>query len=202
MADWVMANESKKRVFEWAIEDIFPAHPHLYLEHCAAMAVAVMSRGSAGTSASPCGLMVECQGLHPTALAGDTSFFLRVSWTEETAASAGRILWTEQRTPIVERAAVALAALLFAKLIPDGEMRVTRRGEHADYWLPTLRAALEISGTEQPRELGRRYREKVAQVLSNPVAWPGYALVCCFGTAPPLVRWSYHEPKAGSHATT
>lgn len=197
-----MADQSKRQVFEWAIEEIVPAHPHLYLEHCAAMAVAVMSRALNGGAEAGYELTVECHGFSPPTLDGATAFAVRVCWTEETAVRAARILLTEQRSPIVERAAVALAALLFAKLIPDGELRVTRIGEHADYWLPILHAALEVSGTEQARELNRRHREKAAQVLSNPVGWPGYALVCCFGSTQGLVRWSYHESKAGTHAST
>jgi hypothetical protein len=193
-----MTGHSRAQVFEWAIEDILPAHPHLYLEHCTAMAVAVMSR----RSASPYELEVECQGFSPPALGGDTRFLVRVSWTDETAARAGRVLLTEQRNPIIERAAVALAALLFAKLIPGGEMRVTRTGERADYWLLRLGAALEVSGTEQPREQGRRHREKVTQVMSNPAGWPGYAIVCCFGATQRRVRWSYHESRAGIDAST
>src|SRR5262245_9776738 len=125
-----MAAPHGKQLFEWAIEDILPAHPHLYLEHCAAMAVAVMSQ----RSASPYELGVECQGFSPLALGGVTQFITRVSWTEDTFARASRVRQTEQRSPIVERPAVALAALLFAKLIPGGEMRVTRIGERADYW--------------------------------------------------------------------
>jgi hypothetical protein len=185
-------------VFEWAIEEILPAHPHLYLEHCAAMVAAVMSR----SSEVPYDLEVECEGFSPPSLSGDARFLLRVSWSEETAARAARVLQTEQRKPIVERAAVALAALLFAKLIPGGEMRVTRTGDRADYWLPRLGAALEVSGTEQLRELGRRRREKAGQVLSNPAGWPGYVVVCCFGATQRIVRWSYHESKARIHAST
>jgi alkylation response protein AidB-like acyl-CoA dehydrogenase len=32
----------------------------------------------------------------------------------------------------------ALAALLYAKLIPEGRMRVTKEGDRADYWLPSF----------------------------------------------------------------
>ena len=46
------------QTFEWAIEDIIAAHPNLYLEHCAVMAVALMSH----LSASPCEFSVECEG--------------------------------------------------------------------------------------------------------------------------------------------
>ena len=107
-------------------------------------------------------------------------------------------MWqTEQRTPIVERAAVALTALLLPKLLPGGDMHVTRIGERADYWLPGLRCALEVSGTEHARELSRRHREKVGQLLSNPLRWPGYVVICCFGRSRRLIRWSYHQHEGG-----
>src|SRR5262245_12457591 len=141
--------------FEWAIEDIVEAHPDLYVEHCAVMAVALMSR----LSMSPCEFLVECEGFSPPDLEGDARFLLRVAWGEEMAVTASRIWLTEQPKPIVERAAVALAALAFVHLIPGGQMRVTKYGQRADYWLPHLRRALEISGTEQRRELPRRHRE-------------------------------------------
>jgi hypothetical protein len=62
-------------IFAWAIEDIIAAHPDLYLEHCAVMAVALMSQ----QSASPSEFIVECEGLRPSALSSDTTFRLRVS---------------------------------------------------------------------------------------------------------------------------
>lgn len=67
-----------------------------------------------------------------------TQCLLRVSWTEPTALKAQRIWHTEQPKAIVERAAVALAALMLAKLLPEGQMRMTKIGERADYWLPHL----------------------------------------------------------------
>src|SRR5262245_35246590 len=140
------------RSYAWAIEDIVAAHPDLYLEHRAVMAVALMSR----QSASPCDFLVECEGFSPPDLEGDARFLLRVVWDEQTARSAARVWLTEQPRPIIERADVALAALAFAHLIPDGAMRVAEQDQRADYWLPRLRCALEISGTEDNRELLRR----------------------------------------------
>ena len=99
---------------EWAIEDIVTAHPNLYLEHCAVMAVALMSQ----QAVSPCEFAVECKGFRPRELGRVPRFRLRVSWAEQTALKAQRVWQTEQPKSIVERAAVALAALLFAKLIP------------------------------------------------------------------------------------
>lgn len=162
------------RTFEWPIEDIVTAHPDLYLEHCAVMAVALMNR----RSASPCEFLVECEGFRPPALGDESRFLLRVAWDERTATAAARVWLAEQPKPIIERTAVALAALSFAHLIPDGRMRVTEQGQRADYWLPKLRCALEISGTEQGRELPRRRGEKTAQMLANPRRWNGYVFVC------------------------
>jgi hypothetical protein len=176
------------QTFTWAIEDIIAAHPDLYLEHCAVMAVALMSQ----QSASPYECIVECEGFRPPALSSDTTFRLRVSWTAQTALKAQRIRHTEQPRAIMERAAVALAALLFALLMPDGQMRVTREGDRADYWLPRLLCAIEVSGTGNPRGLRRRHREKVAQVLRNPLGWNGYVVVCCFTAPQSVIRWSYH----------
>jgi len=120
------------------------AHPNLYVEHYMVMAVALMSQHTT----SPCEFMLEWAGFCPLALGGETQCLLRVSWTEQTALKAQRIWHTEQPTSIVERAAVALAALLLAKLLPDGQMQVTKLGDRADYWLPRLQCALEVSGTE------------------------------------------------------
>lgn len=174
--------------FDWSIEDVKASHPDLYLDHCEIMAVALMSR----LATSPCEFLVECEGFSPPELEGDTSFFLRVSWDVQTAVTAARVWHTEQPKPIVERAAVALAALTFAHLVPNGQMRVTQEGERADYWLPRLGCALEISGTQHARELASRHREKTAQVLANPWGSPGYVFVCCFGATRRLIRWSYH----------
>jgi hypothetical protein len=153
------------------------------------MAVAVLAR----RSTSPCEFLVQCEGFRPSALEGEDRFLLRVSWDERTAVSAERVWLTEQPKPIIERAAVALAALTFAHCIPNGQMRVTDQGQRADYWLPGLQCALEISGTESIRELPRRHREKIAQVLANPRGWDGYVFICCFGPSRRVIRWSFHR---------
>jgi hypothetical protein len=180
---------TRRQPVVWAIEDIIPAHPNLYLEHCVVMAVALMSE----LSVSPCEFTVECAGFHLPRLRGEPKFLVRVSWTPQTALKAQRVRETGQSKSIVERAAVALAALLFAKLIPKGQMRVTRTGERADYWLHSLKCALEVSGMTQRRELVRRQREKAAQVLRNPLHWDGYVVVCCFARRARLIRWSYYR---------
>lgn len=186
------------RTFEWAIEDLIAAHPHLYVDHYTVMAVALMSQHSA----SPCEFAVECEGFSPSVLRGAPQFLVRVAWTEQTVRKAQRMLHTEQSTSIVERAAVALAALAFAKLMPDGQMRVTQVGERADYWLPHLQCALEVSGTAQSRILRRRHREKVAQVLRNLLRWNGCVFVCCFTTRQRRILWSYHPWETRADASS
>jgi hypothetical protein len=186
------------RTFEWPIEDIVAAHPDLYLEHCAVMAVALMSRHSV----SPCEFLVSCEGFCPPDLGVETRFRLRVAWSHETEARATRAWRSEQPRPIIERASVALTALAFARLIPDGQLRVTKQGDRADYWLPRLHRAVEVSGTTRVQELSRRHREKLAQMLANPRKWDGYVFVCCFGGAPRRIRWSYHIQESQENAST
>ena len=96
---------------------------------------------------------------------------------------------------------MALAALLFARHIPGGRLRVTEEGDRADFWLPRLRRALEISGTEVSHELPRRHREKASQMLDNPRHWNGYVIVCCFNPAHRLIRWSYHTQEEQGDAS-
>jgi hypothetical protein len=115
-----------------AIEEIIAGHPNLYLEHCLVMCVALMSK----YSLSPCEFVVECSDFQLSSFGEDATFRFRVAWEEEAAEKARRMMETEQVKPMVERAAIALAALLFAKLVEEGEMRVTGYGESADYWLP------------------------------------------------------------------
>jgi len=80
------------KTIEWAIEEILTAHPDLYLEHCAVMAVALMRQ----QLESPCEFIVEGEGFIPPDLDGETKFLLRVSWTEHTALKALHVWHTEQ----------------------------------------------------------------------------------------------------------
>jgi hypothetical protein len=54
------------------------------------------------------------------------------------------------------------------------------------------KAVLEISGTENPAELGRRHREKVAQALANPFGWEAYVVVCAISAQGYRIRFSRH----------
>lgn len=179
------------QIFDCAIESIITAHPNLYLEHCVVMSVALMGR----LATSPCQFVVQCKGFELPVFKGQAEVGLRISWSELTAHKAKRIWQTEQPKSIIERAAVALAALLFAQFMPDARMRVTREGERADYWLSEHRCAVEISGTTNPRLLAGRHREKISQMLSNPLGWDGYVITCCLAKQKRLIRWSYHQQK-------
>ncbi len=150
------------RTFEWAIEDIVAAYPWLTLEADAAMAVALTQQ-----AVPPCDFLVEIDGFGLADLDEDRQFVLRLTWTTETAARARRMLRTKQRSPIAEGGAIALAALLFSHLLPGSEWEVTIRGDGADYWLPKLSRALEISGTERYTEMARRKSKKRTQLLAN-----------------------------------
>ncbi|MCI0377969.1 MAG: hypothetical protein L0215_10205 [Gemmataceae bacterium] len=179
--------------FAWSIEEIITAHPELFMEHSVAMAVALMKKHGR----SSCEFEVECSGEALSAIGNE--FRARVSWNELTESKADRMIRTEQRKPIVERAAVALAALLFAKLIPDCRLRVTQHGDKADFWLPDLHCALEVSGTEHGKDLQRRCHDKRAQVLANPLGWNGFVVVCCFDRRRPKIHWSHHRQEQTEH---
>lgn len=168
------------------IEEIAGLQPGLFLEHHMVMAVAVLQR----IAASPCDFDVVCEGFQPVR----EPFVLRVHWRRRTARLADKVVRSEQRKPIVERAAVALSALLLGKTVPKASMIVTAQGEHADYWLPEIERALEISGTDGQDILTARIRSKKKQVSMNPLGWSGYAVVCCFAKNQPTIRWSevYH----------
>jgi hypothetical protein len=163
------------RTFEWAIEDIVAAYPDLALEESAAMAIVL-----ADVSPLPCEFLVRIDGFDLADLDEEKEFILRLTWNARTTAQATRVEKTKQRTPIVEGAAVALGFLLIAHLIPDGKPAGVIRGEGPDYWMPRVRYAVEISGTEATRLMKRRHREKRRQLLANWRGWNGYVILCCF----------------------
>jgi hypothetical protein len=57
-----------------------------------------------------------------------------------------------------------------------------------------LRGVLEISGTEDISELGRRHLEKVAQALDNTYGWGAYVIVCAFSAKGHRIRVSRRGP--------
>lgn len=178
------------KTFEWAIEDITSAYPSLCLDDFAAVAVLLMKHDG-----PPCNFVVQLEGFDLPDLDGDREFILSVTWSSVTEARANRIGLTRQRKAIVEEAAIALAVLLVAHSLPDGDLRVADQGDRADFLLPKLHSALEVSGTERAREVRPRVREKKHQVLQNPLGWDGYVVVCCFDTEYRLIQWNcYSQP--------
>jgi hypothetical protein len=176
------------RTFEWAIEDIIIGYPSLGLEDYAAMAVALMKR-----TAPPCEFLVQIDGFDVDDLHAEEQFLLRVTWNAETESRADRIGRTRQRAQIVEGGAIGLTVLLLGHLIHGSDLKVTIRGDAADFWLPRLHHALEISGTERVDEIARRHREKRRQVLGNSLGWDGYVVLCCFAESRRVIQWSYHS---------
>src|SRR5947209_427490 len=100
------------RTLRCAIEDLEDWYPRLFLEPHIVAAVAVMSR----YSDPPAPFDVACAGITSRWLGQDSAFRLEVSWAEETAVKAGRLLATMQQKPVVELAAVALAFVLARRL--------------------------------------------------------------------------------------
>jgi hypothetical protein len=76
------------RTLRCAIEDIAGWYPRLFLEPHIVACVAVMSR----YSASPATFDVACEGVTSRWLGKDSTCRLEVSWAEQTAAKASRLL--------------------------------------------------------------------------------------------------------------
>jgi hypothetical protein len=176
------------RVFRCAIEEIADWHANLYVEPHVAAFVAVASQHSP----SPALFNVECDNLASHWLGKSTECRLEVSWREDTAEKAARLRATLQAKPLVELASVALALILGSRIVPLGQLLVTDHGDRADYRARKRKAVLEVSGTENPGELGRRHREKVAQARGNPFGWEAYVVVCAFSVAGHRIRFSRH----------
>jgi hypothetical protein len=137
---------------------------------------------------------VACEGIASRWLGQESSFRLAVSWEEETAAKAGRLLATMQQKPVVELASLTLAFLLAHRLLAVGQLDLNDYGERADYRSLSAECVLEISGTEDVSELGRRHREKVEQALENTYGWGACVVVCGFSARGHRIRVSRHGP--------
>jgi hypothetical protein len=177
------------RTLRCAIEQVADWHARLFLETHIVAAVAIMSR----YSASPAVFEVECVNIASTWLGQATRFTLEVTWLEETATKAERLLSTMQMKPLVEMAATAMALALAYRILHLGQLDVARYGDRADYRALRVQRVLEISGTEIASELGRRHREKVAQALANPLGWDAYVVICAFSAKGHRIRLSYHR---------
>jgi hypothetical protein len=57
---------------------------------------------------------------------------MEVSWTEETAAKADRLLATMQQKPVVELASIALSFILARRPLAVGQLHLNDYGERAD----------------------------------------------------------------------
>jgi hypothetical protein len=178
------------RTLRCVIEDLEGWYPRLFLEPHIVAGVAVMSQ----YSAPPAAFDVACEGVTSRWLGRDSTFRLEVAWAEETAAKAGRLIATMQQKPVVELASVALAFILARRLVGLGQLDLNDYGERADYRSPRAECVLEVSGTEDLSELGRRHREKVAQALDNTYGWGACVIVCAFSARGHHIRVSRQGP--------
>ena len=178
------------RILRCDIEDLDAWYPRLFLEPHSIACVAVMSR----YSDPPARFEVGCESITSHWLGQETAFQLEVSWAPQTAAKAGRLLATMQQKPVVELASVALGFILARRLLGLGQLDLNDYGERADYRSPSAQCVLEVSGTEDLSELGRRHREKVAQALDNTYGWGACVVVCAFSARGHRIRVSRHDP--------
>jgi hypothetical protein len=179
----------KPRVLRCAIENLSEWHPHLYVEPHVVAFVAVTGQ----YSVSPASLLVKCEGHESRWLGKARQVNLEVSWTEETVDKAERLRTTMSTRSLVEFAAIAVALLLVHRVVPLGTLNVIENGGRADYRSSLVRRVLEVSGTENLAELGRRQREKVAQALANPFRWDAYVIVAAFCADGHCVSLSGHH---------
>jgi hypothetical protein len=178
------------RTLSCAIEDLEGWYPGLFLEPHSVACVALMSR----YSAPPATFDVACEGIGSRWLGKESVFRLEVSSSEDAAAKAGRLLATLQQKPLVEMASIALAFILARRLLALGQLDLNDYGDRADYRSPSAECVLEVSGTEDTSELGRRHREKVAQALGNTYGWGACVVVCAFSSRGHRIRVSQHGP--------
>jgi hypothetical protein len=150
-------------------------------------------------SSSPAPFRVECSQIASRWLGSSTECRLEVSWQDATAEKAARLQATMQTGPLVELASVALALILSSRVVPLGRLLVTDHGERVDYRARKRKAVLEVSGTADPAELGRRHREKIAQALANPFGWEAYVVVCAFSAGGHRIRFSRHPFEEAGH---
>ncbi|MCI0638944.1 MAG: hypothetical protein L0Y72_22970 [Gemmataceae bacterium] len=121
------------------------------------------------------------------------NFELRASWCRTTADKGRRFRATVQPHVLVEMASVALAMVLVHEVLALGPLDVTVLGEKADYRCLQSKQVVEISGTENLAEFGRRHTEKVKQALANPFNWAACVVVCGFSKSGHRIRISQHE---------
>jgi len=99
-----------------------------------------------------------------------------------------------QQKPVVEMASIALAFILARRVVALEQLDLNDYGQRADFRSPSAQCVLEISGTEDASELGRRHREKVAQARDNTYGWSACVVVCAFSAKGHRIRVSQHGP--------
>jgi hypothetical protein len=157
------------------IEEISAFHPNLELNNAILSAVGVMK----DYSEIPYNFTLKCHDIASELFNVPNQILLNVYWRNETQIRAENILRTYQRNRIVEDAAIAIACILFPKIV-NFELEVAYLGERADYWTTDRRYMVEISGTERAREFRSRHRKKIKQFLQNPYGKGGFVVVCDF----------------------
>ncbi len=170
------------------IEDITDFHPNLELEHIVIITVCLMTRYS---DDNHCDFDLECQNIVSDWLKEANEGTLRVQWKDETAERIPHMIRTHHEIHLTEFAAIGITCILFPKVVNLSGMEVSEIGTRADYWISNKRYLIEISGTETERELSRRHREKVEQLLDNPDGKDGYVVVVCFSSK--HILFSFHR---------
>jgi hypothetical protein len=178
------------RTLRCALEDLQDWYPRLFLEPHIVAGVAVLSRHGDPLAS----FEVVCEGVTSRWLGKESALRLEVSWAEETAAKAARLLATMQQKPVVELASLALAFILARRLLALGQLDLNDCGERADYRSPSAECVLEVSGAEDVSESGRRHRKKVAQALDNTYGWGACVVVCAFSARGHRIRVSRQDP--------
>jgi hypothetical protein len=178
------------RILRCNIEDLAKWHPWFFLEPQVVACVAVL--GHYGVA--PAVLDVECLNVDSAWLGEIKDFRLEISWLSETADKAKRLRATVQTKPLVEMAATALALVLSHQVVRLGQLDVTSYGDRTDFRSTQISCMLEVSGTQTPRELDRRHRQKVQQALRNPLRWDAYVVVCAFSSRGHRIRLSFQRP--------
>lgn len=182
-------------VLRCAIEEIEDWHPNLYVRPHVVAFAAVAGQ----YTPSPARFDVTCDKVESRWLGRAAAFRLEVTWAGRTSQDVERLRATLQSRPLVELAAIALALVLTARVVPLGPLEVTDYGGRADYVTRRRRRVLEVSGTEDSAELGRRHREKVAQARDNPFRWGAYVVVCAFSAKGHRIRFSRHPQEEAEH---
>ncbi len=183
------------RLLRCAIEELADWHDNLFVEPHIVAFVAVASR----YTTSPALFEVECGNVVSRWLGKARECHLEVSWRGDTGEKASRLRATMQTNQRVELASVALALILTNRVVPLGRMFVIDHGGRADYRARKRKAVLEVSGTEDRAELGRRHREKVAQAQGNPFQLEAYVVVCAFSADGHRVRFTRHPYGEARH---